>query len=317
MTSIECHNCGRTVPDGLALCGTCATGLTRDLLAVPGLIADMTVTRARQARMSCGKAIGKSAETALPYAADKNGNPRELPLDALVNAVGGWARGVADIMRIDLDDILDRRGLRQLAGNNRGGGRPDPAALTGEPLLPIELAAIWLACHEHDLRRYPFIDQLYDEITDVVATARSAIDSLPTLVFKGPCDYVTDGEVCGVDLYAERGEDWVRCRRCGAMYDVYRLDDQALRSAEQMSFTVPDLVRVLAAYGEPVRSNTIHVWASRHDLTPRGWRTPDGQVTDHWIRRSDQPVYRLGDVRALIAQAERRRAATRAVSAPT
>ncbi|EHK86397.1 hypothetical protein [Rhodococcus pyridinivorans] len=315
MTNASCHNCGRIVPDHFPLCDTCTATLTSDLLAVPSLIADMTVTLTRQARMSRGKTVGKSAETLLPYAADRNGNPRAFPLDAIVNAVGGWARSVADTLDVDLGDVLERRGLRQLAGNNRGGGRPDPAALTGEPLLPIELAAVWLACHHHDLRRYPYIDELYDEITDVVASARSAIDNQPGLVYKGPCSAVIEGGLCETDLYAERGEDWVRCRRCGAMHNVQILDDQALRNAEQMSFTVPDLVRVLAAYGEDVRANTIHVWANRRELRPRGWRTPDGQITDHWIRRSDQPVYRLGDVRVLIAQAERRQAATRNVGA--
>ncbi|WP_064066964.1 hypothetical protein [Prescottella equi] len=65
---------------------------------------------------------------------------------------------------------------------------------------------------------------------------------------------------------------------------------------------------ILRALGDPVPKSTLYAWANdpkRRKLTVRGWRTPNGMVTPYWIRRSDPPVYRLGDVRRLAAVARR------------
>ncbi|MFC7447900.1 hypothetical protein [Rhodococcus daqingensis] len=68
MSAIDCTNCGRVVADGYELCTLCADKLCKELLAVPGLISDLTVTRARLDRMSRGRVGGKSSEAALPRA---------------------------------------------------------------------------------------------------------------------------------------------------------------------------------------------------------------------------------------------------------
>lgn len=304
MTSIECHNCGRTVGDALPLCIPCSEALTRDLLAVPGLVADMTVTEVRQARMSRGKAIGKSSETALPYAADRTGAPRTLPLDALANAVGTWARDVAEAARLDIVALIDSSGLRVLTANQRGGPRSDPASLTVDGLYDFEVAAVWMAHDAQALRRHPAIDDLHDEITDVVASVRMAVDRLPELAYKGPCPSVADERLCGADLYVEKGQDWVKCRRCGSNHDVREINRAAREQIEDMLFTASELHDLLAELGSPVPKGTIWSWASRRQLQPRGWKR-NGRITDHWICRSDPPVYRLGDVLELRAESGR------------
>lgn len=64
---------------------------------------------------------------------------------------------------------------------------------------------------------------LYYAITDCSASVRRAVDRLPELAYRGPCEYTEtnqngDTRTCGTDFYVERGEDYVRCPRCNAMY---------------------------------------------------------------------------------------------------
>nr|MBM4516397.1 hypothetical protein [Prescottella equi] len=95
--NVDCHNCGRVVADGLELCALCADSLRRELLQVPGLVSDMTITRARLDRMSRGRVGGKSAETALPVRLDKfDQRPTQRALEHLTNTLTTWARAVAD-----------------------------------------------------------------------------------------------------------------------------------------------------------------------------------------------------------------------------
>lgn len=301
MTAIECCNCGRVVGDALPLCASCADELTRDLFAVPGLVADMTVTEARQARMSRAGAVGgRSNEAPLPYAADRTGAPRSMPLDALACAIAGWARDIADTAGLDIAALLDAPGLRALTANQRGGPRSDPASLTVDGLLDFEVAAVWMAHDAQALRRHPAVDELHAEITDVVAHVRMAVDRLPELSYKGPCPGLW-GDIsgvlyqCGADLYAEKGQDWVKCRRCGSNHDVREINRIAMEHVEDMLFTASELHDLLAELGSPVPKGTLWSWASRRQLRPRGWKR-NGRITDHWIHRNDPPVYRLGDV---------------------
>ncbi|NKS62385.1 hypothetical protein GS493_05795 [Rhodococcus hoagii] len=255
---IECCNCGRVVGDALPLCVSCADGLVRDLLAVPGLVADMTVTEVRQARMSRSKAVGKSSETALPYAADRTGAPRALPLDQLAGTITTWARDLVQTTSFRLIDILDAPGLRVLTANQRGGRRSDPASLTVDGLHDFEVAAVWMAHDAQALRRHPAIDELHDEITDVVASVRMAVDRLPELAYKGACPAVVDEarerivRTCGADLYAEKGQDWVKCRRCGSNHDVREINRAAREHVEDMLFTASELHDLLDELGSPI-----------------------------------------------------------------
>ncbi|NKU63878.1 hypothetical protein GS891_12215 [Rhodococcus hoagii] len=68
MTTTDCHNCGRVVADGLELCALCADSLRRELLQVPGLVSDMTITRARLDRMSRAASAGRAPRPRCPCA---------------------------------------------------------------------------------------------------------------------------------------------------------------------------------------------------------------------------------------------------------
>lgn len=315
MTVIDCTNCGRVVADGYELCALCADNLRRELLAVPGLISDMTVTRARLDRMSRGRVGGKSSETALPVRLDRfDERPTQRPLDHLTSVIGTWARLVAD--HTGQAEVfaaqLESRVLAQLVHARRG-GRPDPSALSAEPVRDAELAAVWIATFGGDLRAVPDIGTMHDEITDALAYVRRSIDRRPELSYRGQCQQLVADEfgawvTCGADLFVEKGEGYVSCPSCAAPQDVREIEHEALDRENGRLCTLPELLAILRALGEPVAKSTLYAWANdpkRAKLTARGWRMPNGMVSKYWIRRADPAVYRLGDVRELAARIPR------------
>lgn len=306
--TIECHHCGRPSPDGYALCGLCVDMLIKELKAVPGIVSDMTITRARLDRMSRGRTGGKSAETALPIRLDKyDRRPTQRPLDLLTVEIITWARDVADLTGEDLDAAIDSQGLRQMVHNHhrhRAAARTpsDPAALSTEPAYDVELAAIWLIHYPEAIRRHPALAELHDGITDVIAHARKAVDRLPELAYKGPCSHRMhddDGQpyACGADLYVEKGDEYVSCPRCWTHHSVRELDRAAEKSADDLLFSLPEIARLLALLGKRVPQSTLYLWAKEGLLKPSAWRQSDGTISQYWIRRSDTFLYRLRDAR--------------------
>ncbi|KXF56158.1 hypothetical protein AXA44_02690 [Rhodococcus sp. SC4] len=312
--SADCFNCSRVVADDLPICTLCISVLIKDLRAVPGIVSDMTVTRARLDRMSRGRNGGKSAETALPIRLDRFDNrPTQRPLDLLTSEVSTWARDLATLTGADLDAALASRGLRQLVHNNRTGKRRDPALLSTETALDAELAAIWLVHHPDQIRRHPAVEELHDGITDAIANARKAVDRLPDLIYKGPCPHVLYDEerqpfTCSADLYAERGEEYVSCPHCWTHHRVSDLDRAMLKHIDDQILTMPELVVVLRELREPVPIGTLYSWHSRKAIRPVAWRQADGTICDFWMRRSDPPLFRVRDVRAQRAKGEERSA---------
>ncbi|MBM4489517.1 hypothetical protein GS937_01480 [Rhodococcus hoagii] len=299
--NVDCHNCGRVVADGLELCTLCADSLHRELLEIPGLVSDMTITRARLDRMSRGRVGGKSAETALPVRLDKfDQRPTQRPLDHLTLVIGTWARVAADQTGQfhELHVALDSPGLRQLVHNSRR-GRLDRAAVSTEGAYDVELASIWLAHCGGDLRTVPESGVMYDEITDALAYVRRAVDRMPELSYRGQCSSLVSGGLCGAGLYVEDGESYVTCRACGAHHVVSALVRDALSAIENRLFTIAELERVLRELGEPIPAGTMRSWHSRGQLQPRAWRQADGTESEYWMRRSDPPLFYLGDVRQL------------------
>lgn len=304
----DCHNCGRTVTDDFDLCHDCMATLVRNLESVPGLVSDILITRSRQDRMSSNLARGKSAETALPIRLDQyDQRPTQRPFDALTNELVTWARDLDALIGGELDAALDSRGLRDMVHRHRHSRRPDPASLSQDGALDAELAAIWLSLNADDLRRHPAVAELFDGIEDAIARCRKAIDRLPELSYKGPCPHVSYDEerqpfTCSADLYVERGEDYVSCARCWTHHRVGDLERAMMRTVNDQLFTLAEIVRLLRELGEPIPIGTLYSWHARKDIAPSGWRQGDGTISNFWMRRSDPPLFRLGDIRDLHAR---------------
>lgn len=315
--TVECEICGRASADAVPYCYQCADTLRAELMAVPGLVVDLDITSDRLDKLGKRQEGGKSTEAPLPIRLGRDGftvNYRR-PLALLTNAITAWA----NVAGWDLDETDPPAGLRQLVLNNRGGRshRYDPTELLTHPIRPVELAAVWLAHQPRAIRAVPGPSRMHDDVIDVVVHVRKLVDRLPERVLKGPCPYVGydehgDRAVCGAELYAERGEEWIRCPKCGSLHEVRALEAAALHGVEDRLFELRELLVLMTELGEPVPKATLYAWANdarRKRLEPKGWKRPSGQVTDVWIDRRDTPVYRLGDVRRLRFAVEREKAA--------
>lgn len=300
-------DCGHTTGDTLPLCSPCTAKLTKDLRAVPGVIADLAVAAARQDRMTNGRLGGRSTETALPM---RPAIARHL--HALDNTLSTWARVVADHATLTIDTDALRHQVLTERNETYQRTTPDrlsngvivpgttitvlrhPAELSLLPVTTAEISALWLARHPHALRALPAAIEAHDDITDALATARLAVDRRD-LVFAGPC------RSCRHDLYIERGVDTVQCSRCGQTYDARDLGRLLLGQVSDTLVTREEALGAVQAYrGQRIPDSTWRTWRSRGQLKPRAW-DHDGRITDHYLDRRDPPLFRLGDVLTLLS----------------
>lgn len=324
--TIECPACMRPTPSGWFLCVACADRLVAELLAVPGLLAEWTITRAGLARVSAGRYGGRSAETALPVQSIARDLPEWEEQDAvgaalrgdrarerLDNAVGGWARLVAEELGVEIP--IGARGLAVLAVNARVGRLDAPPVVEvvrwlesvpigpprqrarivrrggdalAEPATPIEQAAIWLACHTAALRTHGAAGEALADITGATEAIRRVIDRTERR-YRGSCPH------CSAELRAGLGESYVRCRGCHAQYDVAEIEATARESATERNYSAGELLRVLPELGVPVSRTTLYRWIRDRKLTERGWMDRARRITDTKRNPTDTAVYRCGD----------------------
>ncbi|QXQ14863.1 hypothetical protein [Skermania piniformis] len=299
MTGPACSACRRPTPDGVVLCTACFGQLVTALRSVPGVVADIAVAAARLDRATPGRIGGRSADTPLP---ERLGLRK--PVADLADVVRRWAIITAAGHQV----CPSRRHLTELALEARDQQhRPrDPAALALIPVQPVEIHALWLAHHPAWLRGHPSIGDAHQQITTAVARARAACDR-PQLRFYGWCRTrdTAHEQQCGAELYAATDADLVACRRCGTKHPGDQLRDQLLMDARSALATREELLAVLHVYtGTPVPAGTFYSWRSRGRLRPAGWLHRDerygDRITDHWISRTDPPVFRVGDALALL-----------------
>lgn len=309
MSGTPCTACGQTTPDSLPLCARCATGLGRELAAVPGVVADLAVAAARLDRMTSGRVGGRGSETPLPIRPDIRAR-----LDALDGELLGATRALLGSGHAHLD-ATSLRGLRAEAQAARatrttrevpprhgiGPARlvevlTHPAELSMLPVTAAEMCALLLGRHLTALRSHPAALELHDGITDAIAGARMAMDRRD-VVYAGPC------KACGTDLWVERDphrpdhrSPTATCWACRAEYDTRDLDAFLLQQVADKLATREEALGFIETYtGQRVPDGTWRSWRSRGQLQPAGWRR-DGQDLGVWIARTDTPLFRVGDV---------------------
>jgi len=303
VSEVLCESCGRPVKDGLPLCyRPCTAALVTELKTVPGVVADLAVANARLDRMTSGRNGGRSVETPMPMRPDIAKH-----LAALNNTLSTWARVVAEhehiaivasvLRQLVLDERSETYQLEQTDGSTVTVLR-HPAELSLLPVTSAEVCALWLSTQPHALRSLPAALEAYDTITDVIASARMVVDRRE-LVYAGPC------KACGHDLYIDRGVDTLRCSRCLAQYDARDLSKLLLEQTSDALCTREEAMGAVHAYkGQRIPDSTWRTWRQRGQLTPRAWQHGE-QITDHWLHRDDPPLFRLGDVLALLDKTPR------------
>ncbi|MFE3754566.1 hypothetical protein ACFXO9_09690 [Nocardia tengchongensis] len=204
--------------------------ITRELTAVPGLLAELDTTLSRSDAVGASKLAGTSRggarQRALPYhqgASDAR--------DALVRTLRHYALRVA-----------------VLAGEPAPRASRDQAEFLRRRLPGIPGDA-------------PAIARIHPALIAVVTAARAAIDRPVERVCIGLCD-------CGLRLYARDELSMVECSGCGREFSVAERRLALLAQARDMVGTAVELARILPWFsGKPITANAIRQWAARGKLT--------------------------------------------------
>jgi hypothetical protein len=166
-------------------------------------------------------------------------------------------------------------------------------ALAGEgdepPADPPAMAA-WLLSRLNQLRHHDAAANAHAEITGAVEHARHVIDRPRPSTFLGACE-------CGATLLARPNASVVTCRDCGTAYNVAQLQAWLLDRAGDQLLTAAEIARAMSTLGEHIDVDRIYQWDKR------------GRLVEHGQRGASR-LYRLSDVRDLLADALQREART-------
>lgn len=272
--------CGRPAP-GVTLCDDCVNAVLaalNDICAratdhhdgspLPNLVDELHITLTRSARTTSGRVGGRSAGTPLPWHEGAGDAVRRLK-----SALGTWASRLHLMYARAYPDSTDPTGFFV----------PPP-----DFIGTLDSLAAWLLRHPDWIRRHPDAADLHADITSAVDDAWRVIDRAPDRWFAGPCSVENcPGFVFG-DPEAEDGS----CTLCGATYNMVTRRAFLLEAARRYVLTAAELSRAMPVLlGITVSRKTITTWANRGELP----------VADHDDRRG-WPLYRMGDVEALVLQ---------------
>lgn len=246
---IPCPACGSDTDDGL-LCRRCVRLMAGDLAEIMRLLPQLDVTLSRQSRSGSG---GKRTEIGLPL------NTEAFKVSSYVrNQLQSWVR------ELDMGDLyLDQRGCwcrpyRACTGTRR--------IVLGDD--PVQWCA-WLIKRTERIRSHAASDEIASEFAYCRQLLTRAIDRPGDRVFCGRC------EVCGQEVYADRGDVQATCRRCAHAGIESALPVESARSdmwAEAASRLIPRrlIMDSLHVYGKPVKPATWRQWIARGHLRPAG-----------------------------------------------
>lgn len=316
MTHPLCVRCFKPTPDGYA-CPRCGVERASEQLAeIASWTAPARDVAHGQSRR--GPAVASSGGGGLPVNLSA-----QARLDAVQNALTGWARNVAEERGIRV--VHPPHGLGPVCWG--GCAHHSCATLRAErawtPPDPLVTAAWFLRRQLEWLRHAAFVGEVLGELADCHSTVSALIDGASPRRYLGPCGEVAqidistlgegpgtsfiDGPTCDGDVYAREGVSMGRCRTCGVGFDVRErrawLDTEVRESYLRIA-------HIADALG--LKPNTITKWVARGRLVPLLVELPGGFVGPPEVWRDDRDRIRVrhGDVVVLAEQdAERRRLA--------
>lgn len=237
MSEILCTetNCDTPLSNGLTLCHDHTTKLEYQLDELPGALADLGAATIRATR------YGANITAA-------HGDPA-LIVDLKASSIG-WELAAL---------IHSWTNLATEATHTRPANPRSPAS-----------CARWLRTQTTTIRQKDWAGDMLEEFTEALHKARRGSDKPADRAFAGMCPTTTTGGTeCGSPLYARRGSGTVKCRTCGADWDVKSWRAEALHAAELHTGTAAEISRMLTdptTEGMVLPSATIRQWASRKKL---------------------------------------------------
>jgi uncharacterized Zn finger protein (UPF0148 family) len=302
-TDTTCDLCGDPVRDTAYVCPRCTAGTARYLADVVKVAAEVETTVARLARYSDrhGRTLPDDDPDGRP-----DGGLKVTPMlfdagakqrgDRASNDIVTWARHVAE----------ERGGgpLRPQAVigplcRSGAGCRHESCALVRARTIPpgVARAAAYLldGSNLEWLRHRPEAEEALTQLAAAGATLVRIVDAPPPLWYAGPCyTDLGDGVVCVEELYARTDDGTVKCPDCKARHDVAGRRQWLLGEADDVLAHASLVAAALTVLDRRVTASMVRNYAAR------------GRITAHGEDERGRPLYRVGEVRRVVAEVERR-----------
>jgi hypothetical protein len=279
----EC-GCGRPA-DGAFICSSCTRALEIALGNISSYWADLDNVKGRLTRYG-GMGGRPGAEKPLPVDARFLGAYEDGSMlqEAVKNTVSTWTRIVME-ERPALSGPVHPACLHVTCSTVRRSWWPADT---------VSSCCRYLLGHAGWVRTKVWASEILDELDNLEAQLRRMVDRPADKWFAGPC------EQCERDLYAKPGAALVVCVDCDLSYEVAARRDWLWQQAQETNATAAEISRAFSwLNGTPLTDTRIRKWVERKRLTVRGHIEVRGRTA---------PIYRIGDVAALLESADRPKA---------
>lgn len=272
--------CGAPTRDDAAICDACTRLLRRLLGEVPAVVRELMLQVTRQSQS--GPRVGaRSSEKPLPF----NDHAAKMR-DELHRVLAGASFEVATSLDTD------------------------------PPIGAAQWHAAWLVGHMDALRVHKGAAGILEAVKGAHRDATRAFDRTPDRVFAGPCladipisvdlgpgeqvTFTTGDVQCPAELYAKAGARSVKCKNCGAEFDVAERRAWLLQEVEDILWPAKDIAGALPWFmDELITADTVKGMA-RHGLISQRGTLPS-------TYGEDTVLYKVGDVISVLrSRAERR-----------
>ncbi|MFC3504823.1 hypothetical protein ACFOOK_28180 [Micromonospora krabiensis] len=307
-TDTTCDLCGEPVRDTAYVCPRCTANTARYLRDVITAAAEVETTVARLARYSDrhGRAQPEEWE---PGEVKMPGGLRPTPLpfdpgarqrgDRASSDIVTWARHVAETRGVY--PSMPGPAFGPLCGSQGACRHESCSVIWGKRVPhPVARAAAFLLGHLEWLRYRQEAEEAMTVLAAAGATIVRIVDAPPALWYAGPCwaekltdQYAPTGR-CEEELYARTDDGTVKCPACKAWHDVRERRVWLLGEADDVLAHAALIAGALTVLDRPVTSSMVRNYADRGRIQARG------------VDERGRPLYRVGDVRQVVAEVARR-----------
>jgi hypothetical protein len=276
--------CGRPTK-GDAICPGCAYSLQTALGDISSYWCDLDTVKGRQTRY--GSSGGRGGDKPLPVDArflgwDADGSRLQ---EAVKSTMATWARMVLEERAVFTGPT--HPACLHLSCSKLNRSRP--------PHDNVPSVCRYLLGHADWIKTQYWAPEILDELTYTAEQLRRMVDRPPDKLFVGYCTE------CDQALHAKVGAPQTQCQTCEKVYDVEASRDTMWLEAQDKLGTAAEISRAISWLGQtPITADRIYKWVERKRLTERGHVTYRGR---------EVPIYRIGDVAALVQASENQKQA--------
>lgn len=294
MSQPLCERCSRPLSGQAYVCSGCTNRTAEALERIADLAGEVEAAIAKLVRHG---GFEGGARDRRPLPVDLDASNRAA---AIGNAVATAARDVAESRGIPLPP----RPARTLGPQCRSGiscGHGSCEVIRGRRDVGVAIAARWLRGQLEWLRHQRQAAEVFADLenaaTDLI---RMVAGPLPRW-FAGQCWEPIEGvdehgqpKRCANELYAAPGATTVHCRDCGMTHELAYRKEWLLREANNTLAHAELIARALTALGVD-------------DVTPARVRgmARHGRLVAHGTDRAGRPIYKVGEVLAVIEEQDR------------